>query len=292
MVNALIDADDSGTATVIVVDWGRGSTPPYTQAAANIRLVGAITAHIIHLLYEELELPNLDKVHMIGHSLGSHLSGYCGMTLQRDFGLHLGRITGMDPAEPLFAQTETVVRLDRTDAKFVDIIHSDASSFVSEGGLGLFEAIGHVDFYPNGGYNQPGCNQNMQHYMNQHDGSFFYGIQNMVACNHIRSYEFFTESILPKCPFLAISCGSYQDFKNGFCFDCNKHDHLCMNFGLKSYESYHSLIETGKIKDSLPISLYLLTNDQKPYCSEYISVQFLLFREIIISFLFQNPTIR
>ena len=37
---------------------------------ANIRLVGAITAHVIHMVYEELSLPNTYKVHMIGHSLG------------------------------------------------------------------------------------------------------------------------------------------------------------------------------------------------------------------------------
>lgn len=51
MVNALLDEDLYGTASVVVVDWGGGSSPPYTQAVANIRLVGAITAHIIHLIH-------------------------------------------------------------------------------------------------------------------------------------------------------------------------------------------------------------------------------------------------
>lgn len=95
MMNALLDEDTEGTATVIVVDWGGGmhiqnenlffpnfisifnilgSSPPYTQAVANIRLVGAIAAHVIHMIYEEMSLPNTYKIHMIGHSLGMRLS--------------------------------------------------------------------------------------------------------------------------------------------------------------------------------------------------------------------------
>lgn len=209
MINALLDHDKHGTATVILVDWGEGSSPPYTQAVANIRLVGAITAHIIHLLYEELRIPNLNKFHLIGHSLGSHLSGYVGYTLQKDFNLTLGRISGLDPAEPLFGHTQPIVRLDRTDARYVDIIHSDAMPFTS-GGLGMTEVIGHVDFFPNGGFNQPGCDQPMEDYIEQEKGSFFWGVQQFVSCNHIRSHQFFTESILGNCPFIAITCESYE----------------------------------------------------------------------------------
>lgn len=137
MVNALLDYDEDEPASVIIVDWGGGSSPPYTQAVANIRLVGAITAHVIHMVYEQLQLRNIDHFHMLAHSLGAHLSGYAGYTLQRDFGLMLGRITGMDPAEPMFLETDSVVRLDQTDAKFVDVIHTDALPFSSGGEYGL-----------------------------------------------------------------------------------------------------------------------------------------------------------
>lgn len=51
MVNELLDGDKYETASVIVIDWGGGSKPPYVQAVANIRLVGAIAAHIIHMIY-------------------------------------------------------------------------------------------------------------------------------------------------------------------------------------------------------------------------------------------------
>jgi hypothetical protein len=42
------------------------------------------------------------------------------------FNLKLGRITGLDPAAPYFSKTVTLVRLDRSDAKYVDIIHTNA----------------------------------------------------------------------------------------------------------------------------------------------------------------------
>lgn len=118
LMNALLDKDRTGTASVITVDWSGGSSPPYTQAVANIRLVGVITAHILFMVYEQFKMKNLENVHMIGHSLGAHLSGYTGHTLQKEFNLALGRITALDPAEPLFTDTEPVVRLDANDARY------------------------------------------------------------------------------------------------------------------------------------------------------------------------------
>lgn len=116
-MNALLDRDRTSSASVITVDWSGGASPPYSQAVANIRLVGVITAHILFRVYEQFKLKNLDQVHLIGHSLGAHLSGYTGSALQKEFNLVLGRITALDPAEPLFTDTEPIVRLDANDAK-------------------------------------------------------------------------------------------------------------------------------------------------------------------------------
>lgn len=86
----------------------------------------------------------------------------------------LGRITGMDPAEPHFSKSQPPVRLDRIAAKYVDVIHTDGSQFI-RGGLGMTESIGHVDYYPNGGTAQPGCTRTMFDYIREANGSLFNG---------------------------------------------------------------------------------------------------------------------
>ncbi|VVC96295.1 unnamed protein product [Leptidea sinapis] len=90
-------------------------------------------------------------VHIIGHSLGAHTAGYAGERI-RD----LGRITGLDPAEPYFQGMPTNVRLDPTDAQLVDVIHTDGKSIFLLG-YGMSQPVGHLDFYPNNGKEQPGC---------------------------------------------------------------------------------------------------------------------------------------
>jgi hypothetical protein len=83
-------------------------------------------------------------------------------------------LSGLDPAEPHFSKTDPIVRLDPTDADFVDVIHTDAGPFLS-GGLGIFQPVGHVDFYPNGGIEQPGCRGGVLSYMAKESGSFYRG---------------------------------------------------------------------------------------------------------------------
>ena len=58
-------------------------------------------------------------------------SSYAGEALKRDFGMELGRITGLDPADPHFEETDPLIRLDETDAYYVDIIHTDANPLLS-----------------------------------------------------------------------------------------------------------------------------------------------------------------
>lgn len=85
-----------GNLNVIVVDWAGGSLPLYTQATANTRLVGLELAYLIQKLQDNHGL-HPEDVHMIGHSLGAHTAGYAGEVIP-----NIGRITGLDPAEPYF----------------------------------------------------------------------------------------------------------------------------------------------------------------------------------------------
>lgn len=76
-------------------------------------------------------------------------------------------------------------------------------------GFGITEPIGHIDFYPNGGSTQPGCTQASSPNGGSNDLSYQQVVK-FVGCNHERSYEYFTESVAPSCPFMAVQCESYD----------------------------------------------------------------------------------
>ena len=43
-----------------------------------------------------------DNIHLVGHSLGGHIAGFAGKKLWALRQEKVGRITALDPAEPLF----------------------------------------------------------------------------------------------------------------------------------------------------------------------------------------------
>ncbi|NXA22727.1 LIPR3 protein, partial [Ibidorhyncha struthersii] len=160
----------------IAVDWEDGAKGTYISAVNNIRVIGAEVAYFLKTL-QKLFRYCLCKIHLIGHSLGAHTAGEAGRRIQG-----IRRITGLDPAAPYFEGTPPEVRLDPSDANFVDIIHSNAAHFPAIGkcsqankylqgwacpqgtdiitcisGLGMYNTTGHLDFYPNGGTVMPGC---------------------------------------------------------------------------------------------------------------------------------------
>lgn len=148
--NALLKHENSN---VIVVDWSSGNQFPYIQAVANTQIVGASIANLVNK-YVANSLLKVDDVHIIGHSLGSHVAGYAGERIVPK----ISRITGLDPAGLYFEHADPKVRLDKSDAKFVDIIHTDSFSSsakikitdITSIGAGLVQSIGNVDFFVNG----------------------------------------------------------------------------------------------------------------------------------------------
>ncbi|XP_065219720.1 pancreatic triacylglycerol lipase-like, partial [Planococcus citri] len=181
-------------ANVFAVDWGNAAlTVNYIQAASDTRVVGAELARFLDYCHKRYRI-NLDGVHLIGHSLGSHIAAYCAK-----------KFNGcLDPAQPGFEDLDPIVRLDRSDARYVDVIHSDAKPFVLFG-LGIMSPIGHVDYYANGGITQPGCpvnvdNANFNLNSIEDFGKFnFFTIGSIVACAHLRAIDYFTEALESDC---------------------------------------------------------------------------------------------
>ena len=69
--------------------------------------------------------------------------------------LYIVSLPGLDPVGTGFFDKGVRGRLDKSDAQFVDVIHTCGNSTDLQMGYGA--PIGHVDFFPNGDGEQPGC---------------------------------------------------------------------------------------------------------------------------------------
>ncbi|XP_071506529.1 pancreatic lipase-related protein 2-like, partial [Diadema antillarum] len=214
----------------ISVDWSRGARGiNYWKQHQNTRVVGREVALMARFLNLEKGMYYKD-VHLMGQSLGAHTAGYAG-AFQHGF----GRITGTDPAGPLYRADEPECRLDPTDALFVDVIHSDSNDYI---GLGTALPMGHQDFYPNGGRHQPECS---------------YGTDLIGGCSHGYAFRYFTESVqVNVCQFKAFPCPSLKAYLAGLCRTCGTG---CSVMGYPA-EQYKEL--SGQF--------FLETNDESPYC--------------------------
>ncbi|XP_054019552.1 pancreatic lipase-related protein 2 [Dryobates pubescens] len=199
----------------ILTDWRGGSSGLYTDAVNNVRIVGAELVYLVNLLEKDYGY-SPDNIHFIGHSLGAHAAGEAG---RRKPGI--GRITGLDPAGPLFQYTPTTVRLDPSDAKFVDIIHTHAGHLFFDFAPGILQTCGHLDFYPNGGKKMPGCRQLRVPPANRSINDLMREYRS-IGCGHKRSLRYYAESILNPNGFVGYRCETYQAFVLGDCFPCPK----------------------------------------------------------------------
>lgn len=80
--------------------------------------------------------------------------------------------------------------------------------------------IGTLDFYPNGGSNHPGCND---------DAAAILIESYHQVCDHARSWHFYQATVRDPKAFPAIRCSSWEEFLiNG---KCDYNDIEFMGFG-------------------------------------------------------------
>ncbi|CAH1984090.1 unnamed protein product [Acanthoscelides obtectus] len=196
----------------------------------------------------------LDNVHIVGHGVGAHIAGYVGATYN-----DIRKITGLDPSGPRFDGMPDIVKLSPTNAKYVEVIHTDSYNGRSQG---TKELLGHSDFFINNADAQPGCSENNTF------GDVILVDRNQLShgevlpgCSHKRSFKYFIESLMHgSCSFIGIKCNNYEDFSNGKCTSCEEND-SCRTFGAKSYP--HSIQKTV---------FYLDTADDTPFCMFLVKI--------------------
>ncbi|GAA6232232.1 lipase member H-like [Lates japonicus] len=231
----LLARDDQN---VIVVDWNYGATNlNYLKAVENTKKAAANLTAFIEMMQDQGA--SLSSIHMIGVSLGAHISGFVGANLK---GL-IGRITALDPAGPQFTGTPKEERLDSTDAQFVDVLHTDIDA------LGFRKPLGHIDFYANGGTDQPGCPKTIFS-----GGSYF-------KCDHQRSVFLYLGSLNQMCVSRAFPCKSYKDFLDGNCLDCDEFGAAgCPIFGYDITKWRNILLKRNQT------TTFFTTNPKSPFC--------------------------
>ncbi|XP_036059337.1 lipase member I [Onychomys torridus] len=241
---------------LIVVDWNQGATTLiYNRAVKNTRIVAKYLSESIQNLLNHGV--SLDNFHLIGMSLGAHISGFVGKL----FNGQLGRITGLDPAGPRFSGKPSDSRLDYTDAKFVDVIHTDSN------GLGILEPLGHIDFYPNGGRKQPGC-----------PTTLFSGV-NYIKCDHQRAVHLFIAAFETNCNFVSFPCASYKEYENGLCVDCRSlYGDTCPRLGNQAQlwkEGLKERVEGWPLRTTA----FLDTSAQNSFCTYYFVLSIVALNE-------------
>ncbi|XP_045641066.1 phospholipase A1 member A isoform X3 [Ursus americanus] len=257
----------AANANVIAVDWVYGSTGVYFSAVGNVVKLGLEISRFLRKLLE-LGVPE-SSIHIIGVSLGAHVGGVVGHLYKGQ----LGRITGLDPAGPEYTKASLEERLDPGDALFVEAIHTDADN------LGIQIPVGHVDYFVNGGQDQPGC------------PTFIHAGYSYLICDHMRAVHLYISALENSCPFVAFPCVNYKAFLAGQCLDCfNPFLLSCPRIGL---------MEQSSVKiEPLPkeVKVFLLTTAQAPYCVRHSLVEFYLQKPrnkdtlISVTFLGSNVT--
>ncbi|OXA57764.1 lipase member H-A [Folsomia candida] len=187
---------------IIVADWGRLDEESNQRSGdanggvpLNADSIGRKVAGMVVFLINHGLLSDPTRVHIIGFSLGAQIAGIAGQHIKHYTGKPIQRVTGLDPAGPLF-QFRRIKgkRLDHTDAYFVDVIHTNQARY------GYIGNSGHVDFFPNGGGpDQPGCTS-------RSDIAGYPG-----SCPHQRAWEYFTETIL-ESKIWACKANSYKEY--------------------------------------------------------------------------------
>ncbi|XP_013170032.1 PREDICTED: pancreatic lipase-related protein 2-like [Papilio xuthus] len=170
---------------VIIMEWRRLATSDYATAVRGVPAVGRGLGQFLAFLNRVAGAP-YNTMHLIGFSLGAHLVGNAG----REIGGRAARVTGLDPAGPLWSNNSN--RLRASDGVYVEGIHTDGGT----AGLGIGAACGNADFFPNGGKSQPGCGTGI--------------------CDHNRSWELFAATVTYN-HLVGVRCNNMNQVNSNSC---------------------------------------------------------------------------
>lgn len=230
--------------TVLVMDWEKGAAGSYPDAGINTPMAGALLSRFLERIVNQTSnVIGPDNITLIGFSMGAQVMGFAGRHFKNYTNTTISRISGLDPAGWLYENTEAT--LTKEDAKYVDVIHTNAGS-ITKFRIGLNQSVGHVDFYPNGGTVQTGCPDAPK--------IIPYNYYEVITCSHYKATYLYIESLKNHtCKFISYQCKSWEEFTSGNCTKDISEDK-------KGLLGFYSNTVKGQGNQ------YLYTNAKSPYC--------------------------
>ncbi|XP_060658487.1 phospholipase A1 2 [Drosophila nasuta] len=157
-----------------------------TESQTESQLVNS-ASNVIVQLHQQFDVP-LAKQQLVGFAEGAHLAGAVAEQVQQLLGEQFSHIIALDPTGD---SVELAHQLSAQDAAYVEVLHTNGN------GLGTMTQLGDVDYYPNGGEEQPGCSSD--------------------ACAHERALDLAVEMWSPANDFVSALCGSVDSMSAQNC---------------------------------------------------------------------------
>ncbi|XP_063708700.1 inactive pancreatic lipase-related protein 1-like [Culicoides brevitarsis] len=213
-----------GDFNVFGVNWGKGSSFSL-KLPKRMKAVGEIVAKFIYFLIREGGA-SMDDMGIVGHSAGANIVSFVGKSTNGDLPL----LVSQDPPRSFSKHFYGKSLPEKSDAKYVEVLHTAAR----KNSIFTREAVGHADYYPNGGADQPYCKR-------------FTG-NDRDYCNHMIAIAYFAEAIASEKGFWAKRCKTWVGIDEGKC----EFDGVVKKMG-------------GEPVDKTPGVFYLETEEDYPF---------------------------
>ena len=243
----------------IVIDWRRGNALQYWQASANVRIIGAMVGKAI--MNWEIH----DRTLLVGFSLGAQVVGEAGRYTQVNGNVTINECHGLDPAGPFFDGGSLDIRLDKSDCKLVQVIHTSSESVPVLGALtlnlGTSLKSGHCDYWVNCGGKQGPCINGhvlsvikfFSRMSGKPDGGRVSAWAEEHMCSHSRAPDVYLSSLKESCHYRAYPCP-----------DCGKRSQECTDTIDKSYNN--TLPPFAQCSPDMDDNYFVSSGSEAPYC--------------------------
>lgn len=139
--------------------------------------------------------------------MGAHVAGFTGKNVRG----RINTIIGLDTAN-VGDILDPSTRLDASDAEYVELIQTEIQF------IAIPAPVGHANFYPGGGMNQPYCDggnslENVVSYISLTNFTF-----TDFECNHMIAIDYLAESLSTyPSTFYAQRCSSMDEMRANAC---------------------------------------------------------------------------